>query len=144
MLRPYKPLDLPDVLATWYEASIVAHSFLPEEFLEAERDQIASVWMPMADVTVFEKAGRVVGFVAMIDNEVGGLFVHPDFQGEGIGRVLLDRATASRDYVELDVFEANQIGRRFYDAYGFRQIDRHISDATGHSELRLRFEPKVD
>ncbi len=140
MLRRYAPADLTDLLDAWYEAARVAHSFLPEEFFERERMQIADEWIPLADVTVYEHEGHVVGFVAMVGNEVGGLFVHPDFQRRGIGRALLDSARESRPFLELDVFEANEIGRRFYRAYGFRQLDRHMSEATGHPELRLRFE----
>ena len=140
MLRPFSPPDLAELLDAWYEASLIAHSFLPEEFFDKEREQIAHNWIPTADVTVFEDEGRVVGFVAMVDNEVGGLFVHPDFQRRGIGRALLDSVRKSRPYLELDVFAANEIGLRFYRAYGFDFVDRHTSEATGHPEIRLRFE----
>lgn len=140
MIRPYAGDDLDELLDLWYEASLIAHSFLTEEFLAIERVEIAEQWLPMAETMVYEQEGRVVGFLAMIGNEVGGIFVHPDHQRRGIGRALMDRARNSRPLLELNVFEANEIGRAFYDAYGFRLVGRHMNDAAGHNELRLRLD----
>lgn len=140
MLRQYTDEDLGELLDVWYRASLVAHSFLSEEFLDVERQQIAEQWLPMAEATVYEDEGRVVGFLALIGNEVGAIFVDPDCQGQGIGRTLMDSARDRRPSLELNVFEANSIGRRFYDAYGFEFVNRHVHDATDQPELRLRFE----
>ena len=52
----------------------------------------------------------------------------------------MDRARESRSYLELNVFEANSIGRRFYDAYGFVFVGRHANEAAGQPELRLRLD----
>lgn len=131
MLRPYTSADLGDLLDVWYRASLIAHAFLPEEFLATEQRQIAEQWLPMAETFVYESDGRVVGFLSLIGNDVGAIFVDPDHQGRGIGRALMDRARDSRPYLELDVFEANAIGRRFYDAYGFAFVNRHIHEASG-------------
>jgi putative acetyltransferase len=92
----------------------------------------------LAETTVYEQEGCVVGFVALIGNEVGAIFVNPDAQGRGIGRALMDAARRSRSYLELDVFEANSVGRYFDDVYGFEFVDRHMNEAAGHPELRLR------
>ena len=138
MIRAFSEGDLEELLDVWYRASLIAHSFLSQEFLAVERREIADVWLPMAETMVYEADGRVVGFLALIDNEVGGVFVDPDYQGRGIGRSLMDRARESRRFLELNVFEANTIGRRFYDAYGFDLVDRHIHEASGQPELRLR------
>jgi putative acetyltransferase len=140
MLRQYTDDDLDELLDVWYRASLVAHSFLSEDFLEVERCQIADHWLPMADTMVYEAEGRVVGFLALIGNEVGAVFVDPDRQGHGIGRALMDSARDRRPFLELHVFEANTIGRRFYDAYGFEFVSRHVHEATAQPELRLRFE----
>jgi putative acetyltransferase len=138
MIRAFSEGDLEELLDVWYRASLIAHSFLSQEFLAAERFEIADVWLPMSETTVYESDGRVVGFLALIDNEVGGIFVDPDFQGKGIGRSLMDHARESCLFLELSVFEANTIGRRFYDAYGFNLVDRHIHEESGQPELRLR------
>lgn len=140
MIRAYVDRDLDQLLEVWYEASLIAHSFLAAEFLAAERDEIAEHWLPSAETTVYELDGRIVGFLALIGNEVGGIFVHPDYQGRGIGRALMNRARDSRPLLELNVFEANEIGRRFYDVYGFEIVGRHMNEAAGQTELRLRLD----
>ncbi len=137
-LRPYAEADLAELLDVWYRASMIAHAFLPEKFFERERVQIAEQWLPMAETTVAEVDGRVVGFLSLIGNEVGAVFVDPDRQGQGIGRALMDAARSSRPFLELGVFEANAIGRRFYEAYGFELVELQVSAATGEPELRLR------
>lgn len=140
-LRPYTTDDLPAVLDAWEHVSRTAHAFLPDDFFETEKHDIAHRWMPVADTTVVDVDGRTVGFVAMLDNEVGALFVHPDTQGHGYGRALLDHVASSRPYLELDVFEANTTGRAFYDKYGFEQVGRHTHPPTGEPQLRMRYEP---
>lgn len=138
-IRPYIAQDLEELLDVWYRASLTAHSFLSEEFFETERHEIAEQWLPAAETMVYVIDGRVVGFVALIGNEVGAIFVDPDAQGRGIGCALMDAARESRPFLELDVFEANSIGRGFYDAYGFEFVNRHMNEAVGLPELRLRF-----
>ena len=138
-LRPYAEEDLFEILDVWYRASQIAHSFLSEDFLSAERQEIAERWIPMADTTVCEVGERVVGFMSLIGTEVGGIFVDPEHQRKGIGSALLDQACRSQPHLELDVLEKNSIGRGFYEAYGFELVDRHIDDDTGQPALRLRF-----
>jgi putative acetyltransferase len=139
-IRPFAEPDLEQVLDVWYRSSVIAHSFLPAEFFVAERREIAERWLPESATAVCEINGQVVGFVSMIGNEVGGIFVDPEHQRRGIGRSLLDHVGEFRGFLELGVFEANLAGRRFYEAYGFRLVGREIGEATGHVELRLRFD----
>lgn len=140
MIRPYSNDDLDDVLDAWYLASQEAHPFLDEDFFETERTLISDQFVPASETWVFETHGRVVGFVSLLDNEVGGIFVTPGHQSQGVGRALMDHVAATRPYLELEVFEANAIGRRFYDAYGFRAVAEGSDEATGHPVIRLRLE----
>ena len=72
VIRPYIDDDLGEVLDAWYRASVVAHSFLNEDFFDEERERLAEMWLPESDTSVFEVDARVVGFVSMVGNEVGG------------------------------------------------------------------------
>ena len=140
VIRPYTDDDLGEVLDAWYLASLEAHLFLSEDFFDAERERLSDMWLPGSDTSVFEVGGHVVGFVSMVGSEVGGIFVTPEHQNQGVGRDLLDHVAATRRYLELDLFEANTIGRRFYDAYGFRALSESVASDTRLPTLRLRFD----
>lgn len=77
MIRPFAPSDVDQILEAWYESSKVAHPFLSDEFLVAEREKIVHEWMPIVETSVCEHEHRVVGFLSLIGNEVGAIFVHP-------------------------------------------------------------------
>ncbi len=140
MIRKYDTDDHAELLDVWYDAAQIAHPCWTRDSFEQERKNISQEFLPIAETWVFERDGRVVGFIALLDNEVGGIFVAPTHQGQGIGRALMDRARASRDHLELEVFEANEIGRTFYDAYGFVIVGERLDEKTGLRLLRLRLD----
>ncbi|NNE13282.1 MAG: GNAT family N-acetyltransferase [Ilumatobacter sp.] len=137
-IRAYRASDLDAVLDVWHAASVIAHSFLPEDFFETERVTIAEQWLPMAEVVVAADDDSVLGFLALVGDEVGAIFVHPGHQGRGAGRALMDHARALRGTLELEVFERNAIGRRFYADYGFEPVGESVESRTGERQLRLR------
>lgn len=106
-------------MAAWERASSTAHPFLPEAFQQQERRNIPNVYMPVAETWVIEQNGQVIGFVALIGNEVGGLFVKTELLGTGAGRALMDKVVELRGELEVEAFKENKIGRDFYDKYGF-------------------------
>lgn len=138
MIREYEKRDLEDLLEAWYSASKVAHPFCSEEFFKQERKNIASIYLPNAETWVYEENGSVIGFIALIGNEVGGIFLDPKFHGKGIGRAMMDHARSLRDVLELDVFKDNSIGRNFYNKYGFIEEYEHVHKETGFMQLRLK------
>lgn len=138
MIRKYKDTDLDELLEAWSAASAVAHPFLSQEFLAAERENIPNLYLPIAETWVFEIDGRVMGFIALIENEVGAVFVHPDHHRKGIGNKLLDKAKELREELEVEVFRKNAIGRAFYAKYGFELIEEKVHEPTGCDVLRLR------
>lgn len=140
MIRRYAQGDLEALLDTWYAASQVAHPFLDDEFFQTERENIPNIYLPMADTFVYEKDGVVVGFIALIGNEVGAIFVHPLHHNQGIGRALMDHARNLRGILEVEVFKANRIGRDFYRRYGFAFMDEHVHEETGEALLRLVYD----
>jgi len=139
VIRQYEDQDLEDLLAAWAAASEIAHPFLSEEFLASERENIPNLYLPNAETWVFEDDGKVVGFIALIGNEVGAIFVHPSQQRKGVGQSLMDKAKELRGELEVEVFVKNAIGRAFYTKYGFEPLEEKVHDLTGFDLLRLRF-----
>ncbi len=139
VIRLYADQDLNDLLTAWAAASEIAHTFLSEEFLASERENIPNLYIPNAETWVFEASGQVVGFIALIGKEVGAIFVHPGHQRMGVGQRLMDKAKVLREELEVEVFVKNAIGRAFYAKYGFEPIEQKVHDQTGFDLLRLRF-----
>jgi putative acetyltransferase len=137
-LRSYEDRDLAGVLSSWENASRLAHPFVSEEFLTRERDRIPTLFLPAGDTWVAELDGSVVGFMTLIGNEVGAVFVEPHLHGRGIGRSLLDHARQLHGDLDVEVFERNEIGRRFYARYGFQPVGTKVHDETGEVVLCLR------
>ncbi|MEQ8673749.1 MAG: GNAT family N-acetyltransferase [Aggregatilineales bacterium] len=139
-IRSYMPADLPDILSAWESASEIAHSFLPEPFLIQERAAIQNNYLPTAETWVIEAQGTVIGFLSLLDNEIGGLFVHAEHHQMGAGTALMGKAKQRHPVLEVEVFEKNLIGRKFYAKCGFNPISRHIHEQTGNALARLRFD----
>ena len=136
-LRAYEPRDLSALLDVWEAASRVGHPFLPAEFLAQERRNIPDVYLPNSETWVAEVEGRVVGFLALLGNEVGALFVTPERHGDGVGHALMEHARDLRGGLTVEVFERNAIGRAFYARQGFELVERKLHEATGFELLRL-------
>ena len=123
-----------------------------QPILTLEREQIVTRWLPVAETWVYERDGSVVGFIALIGNEVGGIFVDPSVHRQGIGRSMMDHARALREELELDVFKANvlcnvtidlawmldadlvrktTVRRGVWHAREFLYLRRHLSDCHG-------------
>lgn len=64
-------------------------------------------------------------------NKLLSLYVHPDYQGKGIGSALLAAADASADPLKdtyLDVAEYNENAIEFYRRHGFSETGKKFSE----------------
>ena len=85
-------------------------------------------------VRVAHDADRVLGFAAATDTWLEQLYVDPEHQGQGVGRVLLEDAKRLRpDGLRLHVFTRNAHARRFYEVHGFQLVEQ----SDGHDNEGL-------
>ena len=89
--------------------------------------------------SVYEENNSVIGFISMIGNEIGGLFVLPNKHFKGIGTRLVNFIKEFHVELEVEVFERNAIGRAFYEKYGFLQIGRYYHTESNNDILRLHY-----
>ena len=137
-IREYQEQDLAAVMAVWEGASALAHPFLPEEFVAKVRKDIPSLYLPNAETWVAENDTGVIGFIALLGNEVGAIFVSPENHGNGTGRLLMDKAHEQKGDLEVEVFSENTIGCAFYQRYGFSKIEEKLHDETGCQLVRFQ------
>ncbi|WP_417310104.1 GNAT family N-acetyltransferase [Devosia sp.] len=131
VIRPFTGADTESLSGIWLAASRQAHPFIGEQTLVAQRHAIEHTYLPAAQTLVADSDGTPVGFISLLGDFVGGLFVAPSFQGQGIGRRLLAHAMAGRTELMLEVYIENRDALRFYLRQGFREISRRPVDDSG-------------
>ncbi len=105
---------------------------------------------PDGVIVVLDRKSRVVGYVTTRLNATSGigwipnLAVHPDCQGLGLGRALLEHAIeflrmSGMQVAKIETLEQNPIGQGLYPSLGFQEVARQI-----HFAMRLdRVEDEV-
>ncbi len=139
MIRKHTEQDLEQIINVWYQASTLAHPFLSSIFVEKVKSDMTNIYIPNSETWVYEKDNSIVGFISMMGNEIGGLFVLPNNHSKGIGTKLVGFIRKKHTKLEVEVFEKNLIGRAFYDKYGFERIEKYNHPESGNEVLRLKF-----
>ena len=82
----------------------------------------------------------VVGMLAIGGTELAQLYIHVDYQGQGIGTRLLNIAkTVSPDTIQLYTFEVNTKAQAFYERHGFKIIGRGVEAESGMADIRYEW-----
>ena len=137
MIRKFREEDTDAVVSVWKSATSLAHPFLSDDFVAQEEVNLRTLHLPNAETWVLEDHAGTVGFIALLGNEIGGLFLDPALHGRGLGRAMVDHAVALKGPLRVEVFEKNAIGRRFYERYGFVWDSSYRHDASGEMTLKL-------
>jgi GNAT superfamily N-acetyltransferase len=81
-------------------------------FFYEDQDYFRDHILPQDQVWVVESEKRPVAFMAMREDFIDHLYVHPDYQNRGIGQALLE-------HIWLYTLQSNLQARRFYEKNGF-------------------------
>ena len=96
LVRPFRPdQDMDAVLDIWVRASEQAHAFVPPGFWRARLTEMRDRYLPLAEVRVAVWPD-VAGFAAVVEDHLAALFVAPERQGRGLGRLLVENARQGR------------------------------------------------
>lgn len=119
--RPMVEEDIPDIMTT--EELAYAFPWTMTIFRDCLRIGYCS-W-------VLERDGRIISYgvmsIAIGECHILNICVHPDFQGKGYGKMMLDHLldVAQRHEVEmafLEVRPSNETARRLYHRNGFDEV----------------------
>ena len=122
-IRAFQADDFDQATILW---RIAREKSLPEfqrtkgHFFYEDRDYFKNHVLPENEVWIAEAAHRIVAFMAMKNEFIDHLYVHPEFQRRGVGGMLLDFAKKrSPSHVWLYTLQINLNARTFYEKNGF-------------------------
>ena len=138
-IRKIRDDDIPEVVDIWYEASIEAHSFISNDYWEANKTLMQTKYIPMSEAYLATNGQAILGFVALIDEYLAAIFVRPKSQGKGIGGLLLNYIKNLRRNIQLKVYCKNKKSIEFYKARDFSVISESKDEETGESEFVMEW-----
>ena len=121
------------------EASIQAHSFIPEDYWNTNKALMASKYIPMSETYLATNEQEILGFVSLLNEYLAAIFVRPEFQGIGIGSFLLDYVKGIRNNLQLKIYCKNRKSIKFYKAKGFSIISKSEDEETGEIEFVMKW-----
>lgn len=140
MIRKFENTDMDVVIKIWLDASVIAHDFIDPGYWRCKTDDMRNIYLPSAETHVYESSEKVLGFLSMTGNFIAAVFVSPGWQGQGIGKQLVDFAKTQYKTIELAVYKENENSVAFYRKQGFKIVREDIEEHTGHAELIMVYE----
>jgi GNAT superfamily N-acetyltransferase len=133
-LRRATTADALAVAALFTHTRAACMPYLPKLHTPADdRIWMRHVVFTQCDVWIAELNDRRAGFVAVKDDVIEHLYVHPEFHGRGVGTALLAKARAlCPSGFRLWVFQQNAQARRFYEKHGLVLV--RTTDGAGNEE----------
>jgi ribosomal protein S18 acetylase RimI-like enzyme len=123
IIREFRTDDFDAVTILW---RIAREKSLPEfqqekgYFFFEDRNYFRDHILKKNKVWIVEVDSYPVAFMAMESEFIDQLYIHPDYQRQGIGKALLDFARKqSPDHVWLYTLRINVNARAFYEKNGF-------------------------
>jgi len=139
MIQPATPHDTEAILSVWLPTSKQAHDFINPNFWDSQLSAMREVYLPAADTYVYRLEDKVCGFYSMVGDTLAAIFVLPCYQGQGIGKQLINHAKARYQTITLTVYKNNEASVGFYKAQGFVVTYEQVDTHTGQLEYVMVF-----
>ena len=135
MIRKIENKDIDKVMDIWLESTIKAHDFISKEYWNNSYDTVKDVYMPMAKTFIYKDEEGIKGFISIINDEfIGALFVATKYQGNGIGKKLIDYTINRYEKLNLAVYKENKKSVEFYINRGFKIAKEQVNEDSGYGE----------
>ena len=89
------------------------------------------------EILVAETDGKLIGTGTIVGVDIFGVFVHPDFQHQGLGKALmkeLEEKAITNGISEI-ALNASLPSKRFYENLGYELVEEHIKDVGEGQQL---------
>lgn len=133
-MSPDESEKLKDELVEVWEASVRStHHFLTEKDIQFFKPLVRDKYIPAVESYIIRnEQNRIAAFMGLSDELIEMLFVHPEEQGKGYGKRLIEFAIYNKHIFKVDVNEQNEKATSFYLNRGFDITGRDETDSSGN------------
>jgi ribosomal protein S18 acetylase RimI-like enzyme len=130
-IRAYEDRDCDDLVRRWHETNLVSYRYvaLHQKYsLDDARAFFRTKLAPVCRIWVADRAGALLGLIALQVPWIRQFAVFPEFQRNGVGSALLAKAReCSPLELRLYTFRRNDAARAFYERNGFSAVAFGVS-----------------
>ncbi|WP_411681107.1 N-acetyltransferase [Clostridium thailandense] len=135
MIKQLEAFEIKEVMDIWLKTNVSAHNFMPREYWLENYKNVEEEYLPASTTFIYKENGVIKGFVSIIDNSfIGALFVHEDYQGQGVGEKLVNYCKSLYQGLRLGVYKENISAVNFYRNCGFITEKDQKNEDSGYEE----------
>ncbi len=131
VIRKAVPGDIQELVILWEASVRASHNFITEKDIEVYKKMIYDHTLRHVPTYVFEKNGKILGFIGIDDGQCEMLFVRPEAFGKKIGSRLMQYGIENCGVRKVCVNEQNPRASGFYERLGFVVVKRDDKDSNG-------------
>jgi ribosomal protein S18 acetylase RimI-like enzyme len=129
-----KTPDTPSIIDIFTKARSEME-YLPDIHTQDETKEYLASLVSDGSVLVAKSGNSILGFSQLKDGWVHHLYIDPQFQSKGVGKLLLDKMKQHAPFgLRLRVFEDNIDAIRFYEREGFKLEEKRNIEHTKNEE----------
>lgn len=125
--------DYDELIRLWEASVRSTHHFLTEKDIHYYKPLIRNEYFHAVTLYIIRdnQTNRIAAFMGLSYELIEMLFVHPEQQGKGYGKMLIEYAIQEKNIRKVDVNEQNEQALHFYQNRGFKVISRDATDGQG-------------
>lgn len=136
MIREFQTSDTEQVMQIWLNGNEDAHPFISKEYWRSHFSEVREQ-LSQAEVSVYERDGKIQGFIGIADGYIAGIFVDRSHRSCGIGKQLLKYVKQTHNALSLGVYQKNKRAVELYLHEGFSIVSDALDEATGETEYTM-------
>lgn len=141
MIKRLEKIEIEEVMDIWLKTNITAHSFIPKEYWIKNYNIVKEEYFPISKTFIYKEENIIKGFISIIDSSfIGALFVLEEYQGQGIGKKLLNHCKSLYSNLELAVYIKNISSVNFYKYCSFTIKEEKKHEDSGFMEYIMTWE----
>lgn len=119
------------LVCLWKSSVLATHLFLSENEIESIEKCIPEALRHCNFLVIAQENVSLVAFMGIEQQRLEMLFVAPEHQGKGIGKMLIKFGIENYQINEMTVNEQNPAAKNFYEHMGFKVYKRTDRDEQG-------------